>query len=445
MQLTQTNRSNNHGSALMVALIMGAIFCIMLGSYLQLTQSQVRMVSRSQTWNTSMVAAEAGLEEGLAMINRHANSGTLLTSWPLEAVHDGWDDLGGNVYCLERTIDERSRYKVYITNQNSSPVIKSIGYTSFSGADTTLERAILVNNSAGSFFLGGVLAKRGVNINGSVVIDSYDSRDPAYSTDGQWDINKRKDGGNVGSVLSNVVAAVVASGKAKIYGQIATGPKSTIAISGNADAGSLAWVDAGKKGIEPGWARNDLNVSIPNAPLPPAGPYLPLPAAGSVVLSGFGGTTYYSTSKAYQMTSKDYLVITNGTVVINAQEGIKLDALAAIKISPGSQLILYLGTQNTQLDGQGVVNSSGNPTNCIIYGQPNCKQIEINGGSAFVGYVYAPFADITLNGNSDFSGAMVGSSFQINGNMGFHYDESLGGPQSGSSIYRILAWREVSP
>ena len=123
----------------------------------------------------------------------------------------------------------------------------------------------------------------------------------------------------------------------------------------------------------------------------------------------------------------------------------ELSPLLSGYIAPGSQLILYLGTQNTQLDGQGVVNSSGNPTNCIIYGQPNCKQIEINGGSAFVGYVYAPYADITLNGNSDISGAMVGSSFQINGNMGFHYDESLGGPQSGSSIYRILAWREVSP
>ena len=89
------------------------------------------------------------------------------------------------------------------------------------------------------------------------------------------------------------------------------------------------------------------------------------------------------------------------------------------------------------------MNNSGFATNCIIYGKNNCQQIEINGGSAFVGYVYAPYADITLNGNSDTSGAMVGSSFQINGNMGFHYDESLGGPQSGSSIYRILAWQEV--
>jgi hypothetical protein len=42
-------------------------------------------------------------------------------------------------------------------------------------------------------------------------------------------------------------------------------------------------------------------------------------------------------------------------------------------------------------------------------------------------------------------GALVGRSFQIDGNMNFHYDESLRYPQSGSSIYRISNWLEVDP
>lgn len=69
----------------------------------------------------------------------------------------------------------------------------------------------------------------------------------------------------------------------------------------------------------------------------------------------------------------------------------------------------------------------------------------MNGGSTFTGYLYAPYADITLNGNSDIIGAMVGDTFQINGNMDFHYDENLGGPQDGSSIYRTVYWHEVAP
>jgi len=433
------------GSVLLVSLILGAILGTILGSYLYLTQFQYTAVARSQIWNTAMVGAEAGVEEGLSMINRYANTGSALTSWPLVATANGWSDLGGNVYFLQRTINSNNYYQVYITNLNNAPVIKSIGYAYFSRTGTYLSRSVLIRNTAGSFFLGGVLAKKNVNINGSAIFDSYNSQDPNYSTAGQWVLNKRKDGGNIGSIQSNVVATVVASGNPKIYGQIATGPNSTVAISGNADAGSLAWVNAGNKGIQPGWSRNDLNVSIPDAPPLPAGSYSTLPSPGNVVLNALGGTVYYNTTSTYQMNSYDFLLITNGTVVIDAQAGMKLTAQSSIKISPGSKLIVYLGTENTQLDGQEVVNNTGFATNCIFYGKNNCQQIELNGGSAFVGYLYAPYADITLNGNSDTSGAMVGSSFQINGNMGFHYDESLGGPQSGSSIYRVLSWQEVSP
>lgn len=449
MNYSQFTHRQNSGSVLLVSLVIGAVLCAMLGSFLLLTRFEYTTAARSQAWNTAMVAAEAGLEEGLSMINRFADGSAPLTSWPdaNRPQAAGWSVLTANVYLMERTIDSNSKYKVYITNLNSAPIVKSVGYALLPQKSDYVSRAVTVNTAAGSFFLGGVLAKKDVNINGSAIIDSYNSQDPKYSTLGQWDVTKRKDGGNVGSVQSNVVAAVISSGNAKIYGQIATGPNSTISVSGNADAGSLAWVNAGNKGIQPGWSRNDLNISIPDAPALPAGTYQNLPAPGNVVLQG--GTpsnpARYTTSTAYQMNSHNYLLITNGTVVIDAQQGVALNAQAAIQIATNAQLILYLGTQNTQLDGQGVMNNTGYPTNFIVYGKNNNKQIEINGGSAFVGYVYAPYADITLNGNSDNSGAMVGSSFQINGNMGLHYDESLSGPQSGTSIYRILAWRETIP
>jgi hypothetical protein len=444
MKYSPSTRPQNEGSVLVISLILGAILGTLLGSFLYLTQHEYRAVARSQSWNTAMVAAEGGVEEGLSLINRYANGAGTLTSWPSNAAAYGWS-VSGNVYSLRRTINSENLYEVYITNLNSAPIIKSIGYTYNPITRTYLARAVVVNNASGSFFLGGVLAKKGVNINGSAIFDSYDSRDPNFSTGGQWDVTKRKNGGNVGSIQSNVVAAVTSSGNSKVYGQIATGPNSTISLGGNASVGSLAWVNAGTKGIQPGWSRSDLNVSVPDAPPLPSGTYANLPAPGNVVLNAGGGTVRYVAASAYQMSSSKYLLITNGTVVIDAQKGITMNAQATIVIAPGSQLILYLGTENTQLDGQGLMNKSGFATNCIVYGQNNCKQIEINGGSAFVGYLYAPYADITLNGNSDTSGAMVGSSFQINGNMGFHYDESLGGPQSGSSIYRILAWREVSP
>ncbi|HEX9048172.1 MAG TPA: collagen-binding domain-containing protein [Verrucomicrobiae bacterium] len=434
-------RTNEQGSALVIALVLCALMVTLAGSFLYLSASEVTAVSRSQTWNSAMVVAEAGMEEGMSMINRYAYSGTSVSSWPSATANCGWSTAGNNVYFLRRDLGSNGYYTVYITNQNNSPIIKATGYAYFPVKNTYLARSIMIQGSGSSFFLGAILAKGNIVINGSATIDSYNSQDPRYSTGGQWDINKRKDGGNVGSIESNVVAAVSEEGSANVYGKLATGPNSTISMQGNASAGSLAWVNGKNKGVQSGWSRNDLNVSIPDAPPLPAQSYLSL-SSGSALLSGMGGTAYYRANSTLQLTSKDNLLITNGTVYIDATQGIKMDGQATITIAPNSRLILYLGTENSQLDGGGVINGSGFATNCIVYGKNNCPQIEINGNSAFVGYVYAPYADITLNGNADFSGAMVGDTFQINGNMDIHYDESLGG-QNDSTIYRMSNWVEV--
>jgi hypothetical protein len=432
----------NSGSVLLVAVILCAVLGTMLASFLYLTGFQIKSVDRSRTWNSSMTVAEAGMEEGLSMINLYAHTGASLGGWASASTANGWTALGG-AYFLQRNLGS-NYYQVYITNASSGPTLKSIGYAYVPKTKTYVKRAILVQNEGGSLFLGGVLAKNGINIDGNASFNSFNSQDPNYSTYGQYDPAKHKDGGNIGTIMRDVVA-IKDSGSTLIYGQLATGPNSTISMGGNASVGSSTWVDSGKKGIQPNWSRNDLNMDIPDAPPLPSATYVNLPSAGNLTLNAGGGTAYYRATTTYQMHSQNYLLITNGTVYIDAQSGISLNAQAQIIIAPGSQLFLYLGTENTQLDGQGVVNNSGYATNCIVYGKNNCQQIEINGGSAFIGYLYAPYADITLNGNSDFIGAIVGDTFQINGNMGFHYDESLAGPQAASSIYRVVSWKEVSP
>ncbi len=451
MKYHQPTHRQDNGSVLLVALVIGAILCATLGSFLLLTRFEYTTAARSQSWNTAMVAAEAGMEEGLSMINRYADGSAALTSWPdaNRPQAAGWSVPTANVYLMERTVDSSSKYRVYITNLNNAPVIKSIGYALIPKKSDYLARAIQIQSAAQSFMLGGVMAKGSIKINDASTFDSYNSQDPNYSTGGLWDITKRKDGANVGSIKSNVTAIINAMGNAKIYGKIATGPSSGYSVSSGVAVGSLAWINAGNTGVQPGYSRNDLNVSLPDAPTPPAGTYQNLPAPGNVVLSGNGPggapVRYVKTSSQYMMSGTNSLTITNGTVIIDAQSGVSVTGNASIRIATNAQLILYLGTENTQLDGLGVMNATGYPTNFIVYGQTNNKQIEINGTSTFSGYVYAPYADITLNGNSHNSGAMVGASFQIDGKMLFHYDESLALPQAGSAMYRIASWREVAP
>jgi hypothetical protein len=164
-----------------------------------------------------------------------------------------------------------------------------------------------------------------------------------------------------------------------------------------------------------------------------------------VTLNALGGTIRYYASSLYSMNNYEYLEITNGTVVIDARGGLRLNAQAEIRIAPNARLIVYLGPSDTHLNGGGVVNSSGYATNCIFYGKNTCTQVEVNGAAAFIGQIYAPYANVQLNGTSDIIGSMVGDTFDINGNFNFHYDESLSGPNNGSSLYRVIAWKEVPP
>ena len=451
MKTTYLTSSNNHGSVLLVSLFICGALVTVLGGFLYLTQYQVSAVARSQDWNKTMVAAEAGTEEGLAMINRFANTTTALGNWPDRAALNGWSDLGDDVYSISRTIGSLS-YKVYITNKNDAPIIKSTGYyrtgTSILAAigvsQNQLGRGIRVDNAGGSFFRGGVLAKRGINITGNLSIDSFNSQDTNYSTGGRYDIAKRKDGGNVGTIASNVFSAILGTGSADVRGQLATGPLSTISVGGSFSAGSSAWVGAGTSGIQSGWSRNDLNLTVPDAPALPGGTYFALPAAGNVTINAGGGTVQYYTA-SYSMGSQNYLQVTNGTLLLDSRGQFTLNAQAEIRVAAGSKLIVYLSAGNNHLNGGGVVNSTGYATNCIFYGKPSCTQVEVNGGTAFIGQIYAPYADFQINGGADIVGSMVGNTFNMLGTFNFHFDESLSGPQSGSSIYRVVSWREVAP
>jgi len=59
-------------------------------------------------------------------------------------------------------------------------------------------------------------------------------------------------------------------------------------------------------------------------------------------------------------------------------------------------------------------------------------QINVTGGTVdvtsdnpFYGVIYAPQSGVTLNGNADLFGAIIGQTLKINGSGGAHYDESL--------------------
>ena len=88
--------------------------------------------------------------------------------------------------------------------------------------------------------------------------------------------------------------------------------------------------------------------------------------------------------------------------------------------------------------------------NFWYYGTTNVTSVKYDGkgNNNFFGVIYAPAANVTLNGgwdntyNMNFIGACIAKTITINGRYNFHYDENLqkAGPIRG---YVASAWEEL--
>jgi hypothetical protein len=108
-------------------------------------------------------------------------------------------------------------------------------------------------------------------------------------------------------------------------------------------------------------------------------------------------------------------------------------------------LTIYQVTGTSTMNGNVTVDS-GRPRNFYYLGLPGVTNITYGGSSALVGVVYAPEANLTLNGGGNNNG-IVGSSvtksiIALNGHYSFHFDEDLlsSGP---TRSYVVTSWKEL--
>src|SRR6185436_12743247 len=153
---------------------------------------------RSQSWNSAMPVVEAGIEEALQHLNKNgATNGTLAT--------DGWSG-SGSTYTTTRSLGQ-AFYSVKITGYypgttTNTPLVESKGYVimplvlasaqgallaSAGGTPSInyLGRGVRVQTRQDFIFAKGMVAKESIDLNGNNIrTDSFDSTDPAYSTNG---------------------------------------------------------------------------------------------------------------------------------------------------------------------------------------------------------------------------------------------------------------------
>jgi len=418
---------------------LGITFVLGLGlaSYLTLARWQHVSVVRSQAWNGALAIAEAGVEEALA----HLNPSALLFSTNINRGANGWS-LGtdGRYHAPRRTLTYGS-YDVAVT-ADPLPTIYATGYVRIPTLSAIISRSVRVGTGNSGLFRGSMAARVTVDLKGNnIATDSFDSMDPAHSTNGLYYLPWRKDAGDVASAggLINVQ-------NANVMGTLFTSPAGAATIGPSGSVGDRAWVEAATSGIQSGHYKNDFNMDFP-AVSPPYQAGLP-PAGGTIAGTNYtwilGSGNYMVDNPKWDLkfSTGDKILVT-GTARVYVTGDFLMSGQSQIVIAPGASLQLYAGGANTSITE---VNNTGNCATFSYFGLPSNTSVIIGGNDVFLGTIYAPNANLKLSGggsfNLDYQGAIAVNNIQMNGHFNFHFDENLKkkGPSRG---YQITSWNEI--
>ena len=433
------------GTVLVATVGFCAILGILIGSYLCLIQTERLGVARERAWDGAIVVAETGIEEAMAHLNSGINTNNLATN--------AWITTSNGVVTKTNFLDGNYSVisiKIPPAVTNSNPVITSSGYVQAPRSGPVLTRTIQVGTKSKSAGGAAIVAQGAISLSGGkIIVDSFDSSDPNYSTGGIYDPAKAKANAKVitTSTLSN--AMVVADGQ--IYGSTHTVPGvQTILDTTKQSTGSVGdqnWVTNGNIGIQSGHASQDASYNFTTVSLPSLAWLQPVALKGGNALKTNGVTFPYvldSTSPWQILDLSGAIYVKDPNVVLYVSSTLSLGTGTEIFLAPGASLTMYVGAASASIGGQGIVNSSGAARNFVYYGLPSNTSLSLGANASMTGQFYAPQADVTLGGGGstpyDFSGQIVGNSFKMNGHFSVHYDENLSPALAG---YVAASWAEL--
>jgi hypothetical protein len=425
------------GNVLFATLFTTGILSLFLGSYLSLVRSENQFTSRSQTWNATIPLAEAGVEEAMTQIK---------ATYPTLSTANGWQLVNGR-YMKTYNFNPDEFYTVGIfppgSPNETTPVIVSQGFVRVPGKTNFISRTVRVNTKLNGPPLNGMVVVTTADINGNQIsVDSFNSTNSAFSTDGKYDISKRRDKALL-ATLSSLTNAIDL-GNAKVWGKVASAYTGTAPKVGpNSSIGNLAWHQAGNKGIQDGAYANDVNMSV----LKPVAPYtsaLKPPSALGISVLGSGDYAVDNLSGTVLVTGKARLLVT---------KTFDVSSLIVSNVTGTASLELYVAAPTVDIS-KGGLNVQGRASNLKIYGLstnsalgwPGSQTLTAGGNGELTAMIYAPDTKLVLKGGGsfaqDFSGACVVKSVEMKGNYNFHFDESCALEMDNG--YVAISWDELA-
>jgi hypothetical protein len=257
------------------------------------------------------------------------------------------------------------------------------------------------------FFSYAVFGRDKVRVgNGTVTVkaDSYDSRHGGY---GGGNVLENADVGT----NSTAAGAVEILPQGEVHGNITVGPGASPPSSAVNNKGTITG-------------------TISSAPSPVLLPSVRTIPPGAIHL----GDVWLDNTQN--------LVLNEGTYYMT-----DLDMFGSSSITCYGKVVIYLdestdkSTPEIRIGGNGIVNTSGIPSNLVIYCKDDVVDISISGNGTFYGGIYAPKATITLN-SGELYGSIIGRVVNMNGATSHvHYDEALHDPANPHAMR--CAWHEL--
>ncbi len=433
---TMRRYTGRAGQALIGAAILIFTGTAITAGALVYVKHEQRMSAVSAAWVDALHVAECGAE---VAINEYYKNVSGLTPWI------GWSNVtdNGQVKMLPERPLVSTASPGGVTRRYSTIVdlntytVTATGRVSAARSPKDAVRAVRVKlvPDYTSPFGAALLAKGYIRHGGNASVDSFDSEDPAKSTDGQFDPAKRQHNGDIVTINTDPDAAVFAFGSGTLYGDIIAGIGGGVKISGS-------YTNMGAVGSGADTDISDVIVPMNTALTDPA---INMSAGGSFQTIVVNGNTDMSVS---------YLRMTGGLLTITGSGRLRLYVDGNTRISGGASMNIVASPPeaplqveiyaNGDIELNSCVNQTGLARNLGIYGTSNSKSVKYTGDSHFTGFMYVPYAAFEFTGKGDFNGAVVASKVDVTGTGNFHYDEALARMQLPFLLgYRIQSWEEI--
>jgi hypothetical protein len=451
--------ASRRGAVLIVALLLAGGLAICIGSYLRITSNNLTLSHRAFYNNAAMNLAETGLEEALWSINQNiAGEASAWDNWKTDGSvgyrEFGPFDLGQNTTGTTRV------YVSNIAGSGAAPVVVTRATVTPQGK-SPIQKWVSVSLRKRSKFANGLVAKDQILFRGNnATVDSWNSTGGTTP----YSAATRKDNGSVGSISVSVDAVLVKN--ADVWGYVSTGGDDVTDNVGT--NGSVLGADSAAKD-KSGWTKATVDPDRISADFTSDLDPVEAPSTTAEDLGGISGNRtlpeagdtpaadgkYYYTTTGINLNNKTLTIAAGKDVVLTANGDIKVGGGSGlIQIKTTGSLTIYTAHDVT-IGGNGAANGTSagaslttteaqQPLNFQIWGTSNTSQsIDIKGNGTLSAIVYAPNADVFVNGNGDVLGSVVAKNVTMVGNAAFHYDESLADFGT-NSPYGISKWTELT-